>query len=112
MPRKPTQQQLFEELLNTYEQSIADAFRKAVAELCAKADLAAVVRALEAHDLTGAVQALHLDPAAYGPLYDAIRAAYSEGGATALQALPARTPDGLALVVRFSVRNPQAEAWL
>lgn len=113
MPRKPTQQQLFDELLSTYELKIAEAFRAAVAEVGAKADLGAIIEALKAHDITRAIQALHLDPAAYGPLYDALQASYIAGGNAGLFVLPTlKDAAGTALVIRFNARNLRAEQWL
>jgi hypothetical protein len=112
MARKPTQAQLLDELLTHYDRRVADAFHAAVDDLKSRADLGQVVDALSRRDLTGAIEALHLDPAAYAELLDAIRAAYSAGGQVGADALPQRTPDGAALVIRFNARNARAEAWL
>lgn len=110
MPRKPTQQQLFEALLTQYEGAIADAFRAAVADLRSAADLQRVITALEAGNLSAAVEALHLDPAAYGPLQDAIQASYVAGGTSGAGFANSQTPSDV--VIRFNARNYRAEAWL
>lgn len=110
MPRKPTQQQVFDELLTHYEGAIADAFRAAVADLRSAADLQRVITALEAGNLSAAVEALHLDPAAYGPLQDAIRASYVAGGTSGAGFANSQTPSDV--VIRFNARNYRAEAWL
>lgn len=110
MPRKPTQQQVFDELLTHYEGVIADAFRAAVADLRSAADLQRVITALAAGDLNAAIAALHLDVAAYGPLQDAITQAYIGGGTAGAATANAQTsPD---VVIRFNARNFRAEVWL
>lgn len=110
MARKPTPAEVFDDLLTRYERDIAEAFRQAIADLGAGVDLAGAIRALERNDIAGAVEALNIEPAAYGPLLDAMGRAYAEGGAVAAQQANART--GPAVVIRFDGRNPRAEAWL
>lgn len=110
MPRKPTQQQLFEALLTQYEGAIADAFRAAVNDLTSAADLQGAITALEAGNVQAALDALHINAAAYGPLEEAVRASYVAGGNSG--AVLANSQTGAAVVIRFNVRNPRAEAWL
>ena len=110
MPRKPTQQQVFDELLTHYEGVIADAFRAAVADLRTAAELQRVITALAAGDLNGAMAALHIEPAAYGPLQDAITQAYIGGGTAGAATANAQTSP--AVVIRFNARNFRAEVWL
>ena len=110
MPRKPTQQQVFDELLTHYEGAIADAFRATVADLRSTADLQRVITALEAGNLSAAVEALHLDPAAYGPLQDAVQASYIAGGTSGAGLANSQTD--ASVVIRFNARNFRAEAWL
>lgn len=105
-------ERLYQELLDRHGQAIARAFIDAIDDLRTAAEVQRVVDAIAAGNVQGALEALHLDPAAYGPLEDAIARTYGEGGQSALQALPKRTPDGTALVIRFHARNPRAEAWL
>lgn len=113
MARKPTQQQLFAELLDRYEPMLAEAFRKAVEDLRSAADLQRVILALSRNDIAGAIEALHLDPAAYQPLYEAIQQAYNAGGVTAASTIPPiKDWNSAAVVIRFDGRNPRAEAWL
>lgn len=112
MARRLTQQQLFAELLDRYGPEVAKRFMEGVADLRSSADLQKVITALESGNVVEALEALHLDPAAYSAMLDAITAAYSEGGQAALRSLPDRTPGGAALVVRFNVRNSRAEGWL
>jgi len=108
--RKPTQQQVIDDLLNRYDPIIAQAFRKAVEDVQNSVDLQRLIAALSAGDLNAAVNALHLDAAAYGPLVEAIRQAYGESGAASAGIANAQTPAGV--VIRFNIRNPRAEAWL
>lgn len=105
-------ERLYQELLDRHGQAIASAFIDALDDLRTAAEVQRVVDEIKAGNIQGALEALHLDPAAYGPLEDAIARTYGEGGQSALQALPKRAPDGTALVIRFHARNPQAEAWL
>jgi len=110
MARRPTQQQVLEDLLNRYDPIIAEAFRKAVEDVQNSVDLQRLIAALSAGDLNAAVNALHLDAAAYGSLAEAIRQAYGESGAASAGIANAQTPAGV--VIRFNIRNPRAEAWL
>ncbi|MFN3858114.1 MAG: phage minor head protein [Caulobacter sp.] len=110
MPRQPTQAEVFDDLLARYEREIADAFRAAVDDLGAQADLAGAIEALSRNDIAGALEALHIDPAAFNGLQDAIARAYGEGGTSMASIAARRTPAGV--VIRFDGRNPRAEAWL
>lgn len=113
MARKPTQAELFDELLARYEQSIAAAFRKAVSDLRDSADLQRLIVALEQGDITGAIEALHLDHRAYADFLEEIRASYIAGGQGAVATMqPVRNRDGTAAVIRFDGRNIRAETWL
>jgi len=112
MARRLTQQQVYDDLLTRYGQEIADAFLQAINDLTSRAQVQQVINAIGRGDVDGAISALHLDPAAFGPMLDAIARGYSEGGAATASLLPSRTPDGVALVFRFGARNPRAEAWL
>jgi hypothetical protein len=113
MPRKPTPQQVFDDLLSRYEREVADAFRAAVADLRNAADLQRVIAALQSGDLQEAITAMHLDPAAFGDMQDAIARSYGAGGQSAASHMPGFTDAfGRAIVVRFDARNPRAEQWL
>jgi hypothetical protein len=89
------------------------AFMKAVDDLKGAANLQRVIAAVTAGDIGAAMSALHLDAAAYGPVLDAIQGGYTEAGQGAAAYFPPlKTPSGVAMVVRFDVRNLRAEAWL
>lgn len=112
MARKPTARQLYAELLERYGQQVADAFAAVVRDLRRAADLQALQAAVQARNVEAALAATKIDPAAYGPLLDAIERGYAEAGKGAADLLPARNPDGAALLFRFDVRNPRAANWI
>ena len=94
--------------------TVRRAFLQSVADIKGEAQQIAVISALNNGDIEGAIQLLNLRPELFGPLDDAIRAAYYQGGVEAMRALP-RLPDPLSagrLVARFDARNPRAEEWL
>jgi hypothetical protein len=105
-----TQAQVFDDLLSRYETEIAAAFRAAINDLGAQADLAGVIEALSRNDVAAAIEALHLDPAAYTGLQDALARAYGDGGATAAGFANRAVPPSV--VIRFDGRNLRAEQWL
>lgn len=47
-----------------------------------------MVAELEARDFEGAINALHIDPAAFRPLSEALRQAYDAGGLLTSQNMP------------------------
>ena len=110
MARKPTQAELFDELLSRYEKSIADAFKAAIAELRRASSLADLIRALQRGDVAGAIAALQLEPDAFNVLSEQVRSAYVEGGTVAAGLI--KPPEGAGFTVRFDGRNPRAEAWV
>ncbi|HYE46225.1 MAG TPA: phage minor head protein [Caulobacter sp.] len=110
MPRTPTQQQLFAELMDRYGPEIAEAFLEAIRDLRSNVNLQAFQGALERGDIEGAITALNLETAAYEPLETVIRDAYLAGGRAGVRTMP-----GIGRLIvgfRFDVRNFRAEAWL
>jgi hypothetical protein len=103
---------LFDALAERYGREVAAAFLAAVDAIRAGAELQRVTAAIEAGQIEEALAALNIDAAAYEDMLDAIRNAQTEGGKAAIEDFPKRKPDGTALVVRFSGRNPAAEQWL
>src|SRR5690606_23451925 len=96
-----------------YEPVARDAFLDAVRNITDGVELSRAVEALERGDISGAIRALHLDPAVFRGLESAIAAAYGAGGVATTGSLPRlRDPSGGAVVVRFDVRAPWAEEWL
>lgn len=112
MPAVPTRRQVFADLVQRYGREVAEAFFQAIDDLRNAVELQRVIAAIENNDLEGALNALHLDPAAYNEILDKIVEAHREAGKAAVNTFPSRNLDGSALVVRFDGRNPMAEAWL
>lgn len=112
MPR-PTDRQLFEELLSRYEPMVREAFLSAVDEIRNGATLRVIVERLERGDVAGAIDALWLEPEAFARLERAIAEAYNAGGTAVVGNFPiVRDPDGNRVRFYFGVRNPEAEQWL
>lgn len=105
MAQQSNSQRLYDALLDRYGDLIARAFLDAVSDLATNADLQRMVVAVEAGNLGAAIDALHLDEAAYSPVLEALRSGYVEGGSTTAAGIKLAT-------VRFNVRNPGAERWL
>lgn len=101
------------ELIDQFEPRLRDAFLSAIGDLRSSADLGAITAALERGDVAGAIAAMHLDPAAFAALDEALIEAFRTGGAETIGGLPTiRTTTGQRLVIRFDARNPRAEEWL
>lgn len=103
---------LYEELLELHGRAIAEAFRRAVETLQGTADLQRVISALERRDLAEALEALHIDSVPFNEMLDALSDAFAAGGQNAIAFLPAKTPEGIALAIRFDTRNVRAEDYL
>ncbi|MFT4076852.1 MAG: hypothetical protein QM647_15105 [Asticcacaulis sp.] len=110
---KPTLQQQLDALFDKLWPEMAQAFREAVAEIRSRITLKVLIDRLTAGDIQGALEALHIDRAAFYPLEQALTLAYQSGGAIVSQAMPLqREATGARVVIRFDMRNPRAEAWL
>jgi len=112
MARTRSQRQAYADLLARYGKEIADAFLSAIDDITSAAELQRLTAAIEAGQIEEALEALHIDPAAYNDMLDAIQRSYNETGRIATDALPKRGPDGTVLTFRFDGRNPAAERWL
>lgn len=102
----------FEQLLDAWEPRIRDAFLGAISEIKSQVVLKRLVERLERGDVAGAIEALQIDPEAFGRLEIEIANAYNAGGIDMADGLKLRDPQGQRIVFRFAVRNPEAEAWL
>lgn len=102
-----------EQLTDAWEPVIRLAFIEAVRDLTSRAELGRIVERLERGDIAGAIEAVHLDPAAFRTLDNAIAQAFDAGGSSTIGALPVlRDPSGARFVVRWDARNVRAETWL
>lgn len=103
-------QQLLD-LVDKLAPTLEKAFLDAIDDIKSEIILREVVAKLEARDIEGAIQALHIDPAAFRPLSEALRQAYDAGGLLTSQNMP-RLADafGNRIVFRWDVSNQGAEA--
>jgi hypothetical protein len=101
-------------LLAQYEPAVAAAFINAMNLWRNNIDLPALVKALSKNDLSGAIQALHLDPAALGPFLTELGNAFKASGSVTAKSFPAfrsqRT--GARFYVGFNQYDGFAEQWL
>lgn len=89
------------------------AFLEAIDDVKSRVEIWRIIERLERRDIEGALRAVHLDPAAFRPLDNAISQAFNGGGAATTRGLPLlREPGGGQLVIRFDARNLRAEQWL
>ena len=113
MARRPSNRSRIEQLTDEFEPQMRAAFLDAVADITSRAELGRIVERLEKGDIAGAVEAVHLDPAAYSALDRTITSAFDAGGRSAIGALPKlRDPSGGEFIVRWDARNLRAETWL
>lgn len=112
MLKRLTSRERFETLLAEFEPIIRRAFMDAIDDLRSGVSLRIVIERLERRDIEGAIEALNLDRAAYSPLDEAIRRAYSGGGAATVDGMPAlRDPSGGKAVIRFDAQAFRAVEW-
>lgn len=103
---------LYETLADRFGRTVADAFFRALDDVRRRAEVQRLTAAIEARQIEEALDALHLDPAAFDEVAEAIRQAYAASGNAEADAFPRRDAEGNALVVRFFGRNPAAEDWI
>jgi hypothetical protein len=99
------------DLIEGLSPAMEKAFMEAVADIKSEIVLREVVSRLEARDVQGAIEALHIDPAAFQLLSEALRQAFNQGGLITSQNMP-RLADTLGnrVVFRWDVSNQGAEA--
>ncbi|MCS0459533.1 head morphogenesis protein [Rhizobium favelukesii] len=103
-------QQLLE-LVDKLSPTLEKAFLDAIDDIKSEIVLREVVAYLKRRDIEGAIQALHIDPAAFRPLSEALRQAYNAGGLLTSQNMPRLfDPMGGRVVFRWDVSNQGAEA--
>lgn len=107
------QQALYDELEKRFGRRIADAFREAIDELTRAADIERAITALVLGNIDAALDAMHIDAAAYGPLADAIRDSFNAAGQMGVATMPPLLDaSGASIFIRYNGRAPSAEAWL
>lgn len=106
MTRRPSQKRLFRELAAKYGQEVAQAFMQAIRDLARQVEIQKLLLALERRDLDAAMQALHIDRAAFQPLEAKLVEAFTAGGQGAVATMPAAVSIGF----RFDPGNQRAAA--
>lgn len=100
-------------LIASWSPLLQKAFLDSIANLRSEAEVEEITRMLEAGDIEGALDAVHLNEASYRPLDRAVGEAFEAGGTITARSLPSvRTAEGLRAKFQFNVRNPRAETWL
>ncbi len=113
MARRRSNRSRIEQLTDKFEPVLKLAFLEAVRDITSRAELGRIAERLEKGDIAGAIDAVHLDRAAFRTLDNALAAAFDGGGASAIGALPKlRDPSGGQFIVRWDARNIRAENWL
>lgn len=106
MARRPSQKRLFRELAAKYGPEVAQAFMAAIRDLTREVEFQKLLLALERRDLDAAMQALHIDRAAFQPLEAKLVEAFTAGGQGAVATMPAAVSIGF----RFDPGNQRAAA--
>jgi len=113
MLKRLSPRERFEQLVSTYDPLLRAAWIEAIDDIRSNIVLRRIVERLERGDINGAIAAMHLDPAAFRPLDEAIRQAFNGGGIATVEAMPVlHDPEGHRIVVRWDARNIGAENWL
>lgn len=108
MPPRRTQQQVIDDLAARYGPAVAKAFEEAISDIRSNAEVQRIIRAISQGNIEAALDALHLDPAAFDKLAEALRQTYAAGGNAITGFMPSRTAEGLAAVHRFTVGDQRA----
>ncbi|MET3648034.1 phage minor head protein [Phyllobacterium ifriqiyense] len=104
---------IFEQLLDKYDQTLAEAFFQGIDAIKSQITLKIVVERLERGDIAGAVEAMQLEDEAFSALEIALREAYNAGGVSFVENLPKlKDPEGNRVIWRFGVRDYAGEAFL
>lgn len=99
-------------LVEDFTPEIRDAFLDSIDDVRNSVVLKNLVRAIEAGDLTAAVNMLGLEPAALRRVTAAMERAFEVGGMTTAESFPRRARTASGAAFRFDVRNSRSEAWL
>lgn len=102
-----------EEIIKSADRRIAQAFLNAVYDITDKAQIARIVRALEAGRYDLAIEAIGVTDEAFNIIADAVRDAYIDGGNHQAAFISSSRAGAIySAVFRFNVRNLGAEQWL
>lgn len=112
MARRPTKNQLrlLAELTERLGPELASAFMAAAEDLHQNIDWQGLLDALERLDIDAAVEALHIDRAAFWRYAQVKAGAFAEAGALTVATIT--IPGGGLIGIRFDMSNPGAERWI
>lgn len=104
----------FLELLEKFAPAIRDAILAGIYELRDTALLTQIIEMVERGDAEGALRALGYNPALFNGVYIAMIQAFEAGGMLMMAGMPRYTADatGMKTMLRFNVRDRDAEKWL
>lgn len=108
MAKRPDQRRLFRELAAKFGPEVAAAFIEAINDLASGVEFQRLEGAIRRGDLQDAIDALHIDRAAFLPLENKIIEAYEAGGQAAVQTMPKSVSIGM----RFDPGNQRAADWI
>jgi hypothetical protein len=103
-----------EALLKQLEPEVAKAFRAAIQDVTDNAILQQVIDAIERNDVDAAFRALGFSQASFNGFVASLQSVFQAGGAATMATFPKYVTgaDGIKTMLRFNVRDPQAEKWL
>lgn len=104
----------FLELLEQYAPAIRDAILTGIRDIRDNALLVEIIAMIERNDVEGALRALGYNPAVFNGVYIVMMQTFEAGGMVMMAQMPKYTADstGVKTMLRFNVRDPQAEKWL
>lgn len=108
MAKRPSQRRLFRELAAKFGLEVANAYLAAIREITSQVEVQKLILAIERRDLQAALDALHLNRAAFQPVEAKIAEAFVAGGQGAVSSMPAAVSIGF----RFDPGNQRAAAIL
>lgn len=108
MAKRPSQRRLFRELAAKFGLEVANAYLAAIRDLTSEVEVQKLILAIERRDLQAALDALHINRAAFQPVEAKIAEAFVAGGQGAVSSMPAAVSIGF----RFDPGNQRAAAIL
>lgn len=104
------QAQQFARLISKFEPELRRAFMASVTDLQANVDWPLLIDRLKQQDIEGAIEALHIDPAAFSEYATVMTEAYARSGASTAAII---SEQGLGFAgVRFNMHNLIAQEWI
>jgi len=110
--RKSRKQRLLEPLLEKMGPEIEAAFLASVDLIRSDVEFNRLVARIAAGDIVGALDALHVNAAAFSRFNAALASAFAQGGDAGARSMPKRRPNGQRFVIRFDGSQPDAERWI